>query len=133
MLCDALGRWARRRNERVHIVFDGPSPHAAFAEQVGSPGVRVSYSGAGKSADAVIADIVGTDSAARRLLVVSTDRAVARTAKRRRARPIRSDDFWVMVQRDLTRPVRGRVEPREKEAGLDPPAAERWLDEFGLR
>jgi predicted RNA-binding protein with PIN domain len=133
MLCDTLGRWARRRNEQVHIVFDGPSPQGAFAEQVGSPGIRVSYSGAGISADAVIADIVGTDSAARRMLVVSTDRGVARAAKRRRARPTRSDDFWAMVQRDLARPVRKRVEPREKEAGLSPPATDWWLDEFGLR
>jgi predicted RNA-binding protein with PIN domain len=132
MLCDTIGRWARRRKQRAHIVFDGPSPQAALAEQIGSPGIRVSYSGAGISADAVIGEILGRDSAARRLLVVSSDRAIARAATRRRARPIGSEQFWVMVQRDLARPVRRRTEPREKEAGLSPPATDAWLEEFGL-
>jgi hypothetical protein len=103
-----------------------------LAEQIGSPGIRVSYSGGGISADAVIADVLGADSAARRLLVVSSDREIARAAKRRRARPIRSEEFWARVQRDLARPNSERVEPREKETGLSPSAADEWLEEFGL-
>ena len=132
MLCQTVGSWARRRNERVHIVFDGPSPPGALAKQIASPDIQVTYSGRGISADAVLCGILETDSAARRLVVVSSDRALMRAAKRRRARPIRSEEFWVRLRRDLARPARQRIEPEEKEAGLSPQATEQWLDEFGL-
>jgi hypothetical protein len=117
---------------RVCIVFDGPAPRPARAQQIGGPDIQVTFSGAGISADAVLADIIQADSAARRMLVVSTDREVARVAKRRRARHVRSEDFWTLVQRDLARPVQTRREPPEKRAGLSAEAVQRWLDEFGL-
>ena len=133
MLCDTVGRWALQRDERVHIVFDGPAPHAALAKQIGNPAIKVTYSGAGTSADAVMVDIVETDSAARRLVVVSSDRAIIRVAKRRRARPVRSEVFWRMLKRDLARPAAPyNPEPEEKEGGLSPEVTEQWLDEFGL-
>jgi len=133
MLCGTVGKWARRRKQRVHIVFDGPAPTPALAAQIGHPDLQVSFSGAGQTADAVLTHLLEADSAARRLLVVSSDRAIIRAARRRKARPVQSEKFWAMVQRDLARPARKGVEPKEKEAGLSPEAAEWWLDEFGLR
>ena len=132
MLCDALGEWARRCDEQVHIVFDGPAPAAPLAAQIGHPGIQTSYSGAGVSADSVVMNIIETNSAARRLLVVSTDRAIVRVAKRRRARPVRSEDFWARLKGDLARQPRQKSEPEEKEAGLSPEATQQWLDEFGF-
>lgn len=133
MLCDTIGRWALRRDERVHVVFDGPAPNAALAKQIGNPAINVTYSGAGVSADAVVVDLVENDSAARRLLVVSSDRAIIRVAKRRRARPVRSEEFWRMLKRDLARSaVSYNREPEEKAGGLGPEVTEQWLDEFGL-
>lgn len=132
MLCDALGSWGRRRSENVHVVFDGPAPPSPLAAQIGHPDIKVTYSGAGISADAVVADIIEAHSAARRLIVVSSDRAIARAARRRRARPVRSEDFWALVKHDLARPAPQRVEPEEKEAGLSPEATQQWLEEFGL-
>ena len=129
-LCDALGEWARRCKKRVHVVFDGPPPPAALAQQIGHPDIRVSYSGAGVSADDVIIGILESDSAARRLLVVSTDRAIRRAAVRRRAQDVRSDEFWGLVRRDLQREPRERVEPPEKHAGLEPDQTEEWLKRF---
>jgi predicted RNA-binding protein with PIN domain len=131
-LCQSVGSWARRRKERVHLVFDGPSPPGASAKSVAGRPIRVTYSGRGVSADAVVERILDTDSAARRLMVVSSDRALIRAAKRRRARAIRSEEFWALVQRDLARPAQRRTEPKEKEAGLSPEGVERWLGEFGL-
>jgi predicted RNA-binding protein with PIN domain len=131
LLCNALNEWARRRGERVHIVFDGPSPAAGIARQIGGPRVQVSYGG-GKSADDVLIEFLEADSAARRLLVVSSDREIRRAAKRRRARAIGSDEFWALVKQDLSRrPVRRR-EPEEKERGLDSKRGTDWLREFGL-
>lgn len=131
-LCDALGEWARRRNERVHVVFDGPAPSAALAEQIGHAAIRVSYSGAGGSADDVIVAILNSDSAARRLLVVSSDREIRAAARRRRARDVRSDEFWALLQRDLARKPRQSLEPREKRDGLEPEEAQEWLKRFDL-
>lgn len=132
MLCDTLGAWARRRRERVHVVFDGPAPPPPLARQIAHPDIQVSYSGAGVSADAVLNKIVESDSAPRRLVVVSSDREVASAARRRRARDVRSDAFWRGVLRDLTRAEPVETEPDEKRAGLDPDATDAWLSEFGF-
>lgn len=132
MLCDALGRWTQRRDGDVHVVFDGPAPRADLAGQIGHPAIKVSYSGGGISADAVLEGLLEANSAARRLMVVSSDREVRRAARRRRAQPVRSEDFWALVKRDLARPVPRRIEPEEKEAGLSPEATQTWLEEFGL-
>lgn len=132
MLCDALGAWARRRRERVHVVFDGPAPPRALAQQIAHPDIQVSYSGAGVSADAVLNKVIESDSAPRRLVVVSSDREVAAAARRRRARDMRSDVFWRSVQRELARPEPVAREPDQKRRGLDPDATEAWLSEFGF-
>ena len=121
MLCDRLGAWAQRRREAVHVVFDGPKPTPELAAQIGHPDIQVSYSGGGVTADAVLKELIANDSAARRLIVVSTDREIRRAAKSRRARSIRSDEFWVWVRRDLATPEpEPPAEPEEKEAGLSP-------------
>ena len=133
MLCDAIGRWAQRRNERVHVVFDGPAPPRPLAGQIGHPAIQVTYSGPGISADSVLTEILQTDSAARRLLVVSSDLEIVRAARRRRARSVGADEFWRMVQRDLSRGRPAQKEPKEKESGLSPDDVQRWLDEFELR
>ncbi len=132
MLCDTLGQWASRYKQRVHIVFDGPEPPAALAAQIGHAKLQVSFSGGGVSADEVVIDLVEADSAARRLLVVSSDRAIVRVAKRRKARPMKAEAFWLRVERDLARPWPAPMEPEEKRRGQSPDATDAWLDEFGL-
>lgn len=132
MLCDTIGRWSKRTGQHVHVVFDGPAPDAALASQIGNPAIEVTYSGPGRTADAVIAYLIESNSAARRLLVVSSDREIARAAKRREARPIRSEDFWRELTRDATRRAPDEGEPEEKGAGLSPEATDEWLDWFGL-
>ena len=131
MLCGALGEWARRRREQVHVVFDGPAPGRDLAKQIGDPDICVSYSG-GVTADAELIRMLAADSAARRLLVVSSDREIVRAARHYRARTMRSDEFWALVQLDLSRPLPKRTEPDEKKQGLRPEATEEWLREFGF-
>jgi len=132
MLCDVLGRWAERRRQAVCVVFDGATPRAALARQIAHPAIQVLYSGAGKSADAVVVEMIKASSAPRRLTVVSSDRVIAQAARRRRATALSADAFWVMVRRDLARPLRRPSEPEEKEAGLNPDARQQWLREFGF-
>ncbi|MFH1746994.1 MAG: NYN domain-containing protein [Planctomycetota bacterium] len=131
ILCDTVGGWALRRGERVRIIFDGPAPSDGLASQIGNSEIQVSYSGSA-TADAALIEILETDSAARRLLVVSSDREIMQAAKRRRARSVRSNEFWALMKQDLSRPLPRRREPEEKEHGLNPRAAEQWLREFGL-
>lgn len=130
-LCRMLGEWAQRRGARVRVVFDGPEPVGDLREQIGAPGVTVHFSGSSTSADHVLGEVIRTSSAGRLMRVVSSDREIARVARRHRARPVRSDAFW----RELTRPVAPpptEVEPDAKRSGLQGDEARRWLDDFGM-
>lgn len=133
-VCETLGRWAKLRDERVCVIFDGRAPEAGLRGQIAGTEVEVRFSGAGISADIAIAEALSADSAARRLLVVSSDREVQRSARRRRARTIGSHEFWVGVRHDLSRPARSPGEPREKFSGYGPGAAasNEWLRLFGF-
>jgi predicted RNA-binding protein with PIN domain len=131
-LCLKLGQWARRTGENVAVIFDGPAPAGPLARQIDDPDVAVGYSGAGVSADDVLIRTIEADSAARLLLVVSSDREIARVARRRRARAMRSDEFWALLQGDLARPQRSPLEPDEKRRGLRAADTESWLRELGL-
>jgi predicted RNA-binding protein with PIN domain len=132
MLCLRLGQWARRTGETVVVIFDGPAPPEPLARQISDPDVGVRYSGAGVSADDVLMRAIAADSAARLLLVVSSDREVAQAARRRKAKAMRSDAFWSKVARDLARRRRRRLEPAEKRSGVQPRDVDRWLGELGL-
>jgi len=131
-LCTLLGNWVRRTSRKVHLVFDGPQPADVRVRQMADPDVTLTFSGSGVSADAVLSEIIRTHPAPRRLVVVSSDRAIAKAARARRAKPMRSDEFWKRVERDLARPPRESRLPREKFVGLTPEASERWLRELGL-
>jgi predicted RNA-binding protein with PIN domain len=131
-LCLRLGQWARLSGEKVAVVFDGPAPPEQLARQTSDPDVTASYSGAGVSADELLMREIESDSAARLLLVVSSDREVARAARRRRARTVRAEDFWTIIERDLARPRSTPQEPPEKRQGLGTADTERWLRELGF-
>jgi len=129
-----LGEWSERTGQRVTIVFDGTSPPRDLAGQLGDPRIRVIYSGAGVTADARIAELLDRDSAARRMLVVSSDREVQAEARRRRASAIRSEDFVAKVRREMQSPrgPAGGDDPAEKTRGLEADGLDAWLEEFGL-
>ena len=131
-LCELLGRWGVRVGQRIAVVFDGPAPGGGLVEQIGSEQVEVAFSGAGVAADTVIAERIENDSGARHLVVVSTDREIAKVARRRRAMPMRSDEFWRCVQEDLARPTGAALEPIEKRRGLSPGEADDWVKRMGL-
>lgn len=132
-LCETLREWARRTRNKVHVVFDGPSPPRGFERQLADDQfVGVSFSGHGRTADAALIEMLNEHSAARRLLVVSSDREIRRAAQRRRAKDIRSDEFWMAVRSTLQRPERTSSEPGEKRVGLADDEADEWMKLFGL-
>jgi predicted RNA-binding protein with PIN domain len=132
-LCELLGRWGLRARQRIAVVFDGSAPPGGLAEQISGEQVEVAFSGAGVKADAVIAERIERDSGPRHLLVVSTDREVAKAARRRQAVAMRSDEFWRCVLEDLARPAEVALEPIEKRRGLAAGQADDWVQHLGLK
>lgn len=132
-LCKTLGEWARRTGARVRIVFDGGSPNANLAAQIGDRDVATVFSGPGISADELLIELIQEDSAPRRLLVVSSDREIATAARRRRAQCAGSVRFWERVLRTLASPAGDQeLEPPAKRAGADAADTAAWLREWGF-
>jgi len=131
-LCETLGRWAERYRHRLRVVFDGPAPAGPLAEQIAHAAIDVEFSGAGVSADDVIRARIAEDTAPRRLVVVSSDREVARAARRREARALGSAEFWARVVDELDRPPPAPRLPREKTEGLLEGERDEWLREMGF-
>jgi len=82
-LVRSLGALAARTSAEVTVVFDGA---AVATARPPARGIRVLFSPAGVTADAVIRDLVRAEPGGRVLVVVSSDRQVADTARRDGAR-----------------------------------------------
>jgi predicted RNA-binding protein with PIN domain len=94
---------SRHRNQHTTLVCDGqgsPSTHG--------PRIAIRYSGKGQSADEVIARLIQKSSSPRRLIVVSSDNAVIRAARKRRCGVLTSEGFLKQLVAD----VRGAGKPR---------------------
>ncbi len=129
-LCGLLAAspWAR---SGVTVVCDGrPKPHSPDPEAVGA--VVLIFSGAGRSADDVIIELIEKDSAPRRLTVVSSDRAIRKAARRRRARDWSSEEFLSRLAK-AARPSGGAASSGKPASGpLPDEQVDRWLDWFGI-
>ena len=118
-------------DRHVHVVFDGAAPPDGVAAQIALSGVEVSYA-APRSADDVIADCIASNTAPRRVTVVSSDRQVRSAGRRRRCKLASSQDFSRPLLK-LNAPDRspGPSEPPEKRNGLSDEQSDQWLREFG--
>lgn len=127
-LCALIADWARRRQTRAIVVFDGAAPGAALESQLATDGVEVRF-GEAQTADDVLREMIRGASAGKRMLVVSSDRELVRTARRHKAQSQSSAEFFArLVEPPPTAPDpdRGRA---DLAARLD---ADAWLHEFGL-
>ena len=131
-LCEMVAGWSHRTGEPALLVFDGAQPSEALASQLHAEGVDVVYSGADRSADEVIGEQIRVSSAPRRLIVISTDRAIRQAARRRRCPHATSAEFLELMARVLSRPQRPQVEPPEKRKGTPPEEVDDWLRQFGF-
>ena len=85
-LLSGLGGLAAQTRAEVTCVFDGADLDAPVA--IPAPrGVRVLFSRPGQTADELIAELVRAEPPGRAVVVVSSDREVADTARRENARP----------------------------------------------
>ncbi len=137
----AGSRWGRHQ---VALVCDGVRPKPVTArggvEQRKPPsperlpsGIGVHYAGPGASADALISRMVEESSHPRRMTIVSNDRAVQRSATRRRAAVLSADKWLHQLAMDHGRaPAKGRNHVRRDPGPLSPAQVDAWLRYFGV-
>jgi len=136
----ALIAHSRYRRRRVLLVCDGLPSTRTLARSgqargwVSAPGlVEVRYAGGGQSADDAIAALLAQSSAARSMLVVSTDRRVRQGAHRHGAHSLASDEFLAQLVADASRPAREPSRPAfARMLPLSESEVRSWLDEFGV-
>jgi uncharacterized protein len=117
---------------RTFVVFDARSAPPGLPRIVTHRGMTVRFAEPGSDADDVIEQLIKADSAPRRLTVVSSDHRLHRAARRRKARPVDSDEWYAEVLRKRIAGVR-RKSPGLKPTDLPGDGEVRfWLRQFGL-
>ena len=129
----AKTRWAAGG---VTVVCDGsPKPHSLKAGDPALGAVELIFSGADRSADEVIIELIDKDSAPRRLTVVSSDRAIRKAARRRKARDWSAEEFLNRLVRAVRQGGSGTTAPGPTKPGgavMPDGQVQRWLDFFGI-
>ncbi len=132
-LCMILSRWAQQHRARnLMVVFDGYPPANSGLQARQFDRMEIVFSKSARTADQVIADYVKSSSSPRRLIVISSDRQVQQSASRRRCKFSGSDQFWLRLCKDLSKPSAPR-EPSEKRTGLTGQDIDYWLKQFGIK
>ena len=121
---------SRYRRESTILVCDGTKkPH-----RVDHPGIHVTFAGPGVKADDHIIRLVQRSSAPRRLTVVTSDREIARDARRRRAIVVTSEAFLARLAEDRHHPppAESSRHRRSSDHPADRRQVEHWLRVFGI-
>lgn len=124
---------SRYRGEKTTIVCDGVADPGLPPLRASDP-IFVRYSGKGREADELIGQSIRASSAPRQLIVVSSDHAVQRAARRRRCKVLSSAEFLQQLVDDV---LASKQRPGTA-AGKPPPASmsqeqvDRWVNIFNL-
>ncbi len=119
---------SRYRRQLVTLVCDGTGPMPT------SPGlprtIAIRFSGPDREADDLILDLVEQATDHRRITVVTSDRAVADAARKRRCATLTSPAFLKRLLGDAqTRP---RPVDDRPTGPLDAKRVDQWIEQFGL-
>jgi len=129
-MCRVLGDYLRLIGDKGEIIFDGIGP----PDKSGFDNIynlEVEFSGLASDCDSVMEHKISINSAPKRLTVVSSDRRLRDAARARRAISVKSEDFWVEVQNQLSR-RREKREPPQKRHGISDSETDQWMDFFGF-
>ena len=110
LVTDLVG-WARSRNRRVVLVFDAWAGGTREARAEVHGPVTVWFTRAGERADAFIVRWVGEHAEA---VVVTSDRAVQRGARRRGAAILGAESFAARLEGDVPPSGAGAAGPRAR-------------------
>lgn len=114
------------------VVFDAKDQPPGAPSLEHYQGLMIRFAADHEDADALLEELIRTDSAPRRMVVVSSDHRIQRAARRRRARAVGSERFLEELDhRRHRRRASSRHEPESKRPGTDTSAeTEFWLEEF---
>lgn len=129
-LCRLIGRYLRRIGTEGKIIFDGIGPPDKTPFNY-IKGIEIIFSGGEIDADTYIEAKINSDTAPKRLTVVSSDRRIRNAARLRKAASVKSEEFWRDVVNLLSRKNKVQ-EPAEKRQGLDQAQTGQWLKFFGF-
>ncbi len=129
-LCWIISRFLRAIRKQGEIIFDGTGPRDK-SQFDNIANLEVLFAGLGSDADTVIENKIKASTAPKRLTVVSSDRRLRDSARKRRATTVKSQIFWDNLQKQLKRkkPVK---EPEAKRMGLSESETRQWLEFFGI-
>ena len=129
-LCRVISSYLNQTNQAGEIVFDGRGPRDKDVfERV--DGIEVTFSGIRNDTDTIIEEKIKTNTAPKRLIIVSSDRRLRKAARSRKAIAVKSEDFWIKVQKQLSR-KRPQKEPAAKRRGLSDSETKQWMKIFGI-
>ncbi|TVQ60133.1 MAG: hypothetical protein EA379_08925 [Phycisphaerales bacterium] len=125
----AASKW---RTGQTTIVCDGTGGGRAGPDlRKNVEGVEIVYAGPGRDADSLIARMIEADTSPRKLVVVSSDRAIQKAARRRRAVAMSSEAFLGTLAPVAPPAPAAHTSPMRDAVPLDPHGVARWMREFG--
>ncbi|WP_166821466.1 NYN domain-containing protein [Thalassoroseus pseudoceratinae] len=120
---------------RTTVVFDAFDSPGNDQRKSRRESVTVVFAGAGGDADSLIETLIAEHSAPRQVRVVSDDRRLKRAARKRKARPWSSLDYWEKLVEHADRrsrlPQESEVAPEKYEGQPAPAEVRHWLNIFG--
>ena len=136
LLVRLAGSLSTEERQRCTVVFDAIEAPTGLAREFQHEGIAVLFAEPGHEADEVIEHLVATHSAARNLIVVSSDHRLQRAARSRRAASLDSEAFLTRLSRrdgadqTTSRSSEGSDSAAKPSPTSDPDVAY-WLREFG--
>ncbi len=130
-LCYIISRFLDEVDDKGEIIFDGKGPPDKDCFD-NIKRVEVIFSGMRTDADTVIENKICSSTAPRGLAVVSSDREIRQAARSRKSKTIKSEEFWLKVQKKLSRKGKSEKEPAGKRLGLSDSETDWWLKFFGF-
>jgi predicted RNA-binding protein with PIN domain len=129
-LCWIVSRYLRAIRKQGEIIFDGTGPRDK-SQFDNIAYLEVLFAGLGSDADSVIENKIKANTAPKRLSIVSSDRRLRDAARARKATAVKSEVFWINLQKQLKRkkPIK---EPEAKRVGLSESETKQWLELFGI-
>jgi hypothetical protein len=126
-----IDRWAQTGDDKVTLVFDGPTPREGLAKQMASDRIDVRFS-APETADDVIVSMIHAVKDPMAVRVVSSDTAIGREARYRRCRHTDAVGFTYELFAAEKTPTPHAPVRNEKPDKISPEERRQWLELFGL-
>lgn len=130
-LVKIVERWAKRGEDDVTLIFDGPVPREGLAKQMTSSRITVRFS-APATADDLIAAMIQRARNPETIRVISSDKALRHEAAYRRCLHTDAAGFVAELFPSEAKPKPAPPTSGEKPDKVTPEEAREWLDVFGV-